>query len=44
MNRTLDFHSKIEIGFTQNYLEFEREDYGVLAFLGDTGALYGVLL
>lgn len=34
----------VKIKFSQEYVSFERADYTVLAFLGDTGALFDVLL
>ena len=42
--RENDFHFLAKIELAQDYLFFERSDYNILMFLGDTGALYGVLI
>jgi hypothetical protein len=39
-----NYHFLVKIELAQDYLFFERSNYNILMFLGDTGALYGVLI
>ena len=42
--REVKYHFQVQVKFVQEYVSFERVDYSILAFLGDTGALFDVLL
>jgi hypothetical protein len=42
--REVQYHFQVQVKFSQEYVSFERVDYNILAFLGDTGALFDVLL